>query len=79
MPFAYWLPEPPAGEHTQLILAEVLSWPLQARGHRELVSQAAALAEARGLKVFDALFLALARQQAAKLLTADAQLARVAV
>lgn len=67
------------GEQAQMILGEILQLPLQACGHRELVLQAAALAEARGLTVYDALFLALARHQAAELLTADEQLRRSAV
>ncbi len=63
-------------EQAQLILGEILRLPLQASGHRDLVIQAVALAMARGLTVRDALFLALAQQQAAQLLTADAMLAR---
>ena len=63
-------------EQAQSILAEVMRLPLQASGHRELVMQATVLAEMHGLSVYDALFLALARQHAAELLTADAVLTR---
>ena len=65
-----------SSEQAQLILGEILQLPLQVCGHRELVVQAAVLAEARGLTVYDALFLALAHQQGAELLTADGELAR---
>lgn len=66
-------------EQAQLILSEILRLPLQVSGHRELLVQAVVLAEARGLTVYDALFLALAQQQAAELLTADAGLARASM
>ena len=65
-----------SNEEAQAILTEVLRLPLQVTGHRVLVVQAVALAEARKLTVYDALFLALAQQHAAELLTADELLGR---
>ncbi len=60
------------------ILDAVLALPLDVIGHRELLPAALALARSRNLTVYDALFLALAEQRNAKLVTADERLKRAA-
>lgn len=52
--------------------------PVRYVSHDELILSAIQLAEERNLTVYDALYLALARQKNARLFTADTQLARSA-
>lgn len=57
------------------ILAEVLGLPLEVVGHAEILSSAASLARRLGLTVYDSIFLALAIERGAPLITADEDLA----
>lgn len=59
------------------ILDEVLDLPVEVVGHRDLLPGALALARTLRLTVYDALFLQLAPDRQAELLTADADLERV--
>jgi predicted nucleic acid-binding protein len=55
------------------ILDALLDLPLCSIGHRELLADAVALARARGLTVYDALFVVLAARRGAELISADAR------
>lgn len=57
-------------------LTALLALPLESVGHREYVTAALEVARARGLSVYDALFLALAKRRRAVLVSADARLLR---
>jgi predicted nucleic acid-binding protein len=57
------------------ILASVLELPLDVVGHRDLLGSAVEKARSFALTVYDAIFLALAHERHATLLTADTQLA----
>lgn len=56
------------------IRAEILDLPIEYVGHRDLLEAAVPVARDRGLTVYDALFLALADQRRAQLITADDEL-----
>jgi predicted nucleic acid-binding protein len=58
------------------ILHSLLRLPLEIVGHAELIEDALDIARRSKLTVYDALFLALARQRRCDLITADARLAR---
>ncbi len=64
-----------APEETDEILGRLLALPLEVVGHRDLLWSALAVARDQGLTAYDALFLALARERRARLLTADQALA----
>lgn len=59
---------------TDEILGAILDLPLDVVGHRGLLTDAIAVGRAHNLTVYDALFLALALDRRAYLMTADARL-----
>lgn len=59
------------------IFGAISQLPLETVGHAELVSPALHLARTHGVTVYDAVFMALARDRQADLITADARLAKV--
>lgn len=61
------------------ILEEILTLPLQVVGHAALISSAASLARRLSLTVYDALYLALALERGAPLLTGDQELSKAFV
>jgi predicted nucleic acid-binding protein len=56
------------------VLAAILALPIEVVGHRDLIAAALRLARSTRLSVYDAVFLALARERRADLLSADEQL-----
>jgi predicted nucleic acid-binding protein len=58
------------------VLEAILDLPIESLGHRDLISEAVALAREHSLSVYDALFLAAAVRRGAILLTADQDLRR---
>ena len=60
------------------LLQAVESLPIRLCEHETLILPACALAEAHGLSVYDALYLALAEQHGARLITSDDALDKVA-
>lgn len=64
-----------SAEEAEGILGEILTLPLKMVGHADLLPTAASLARQLGLTVYDALFLALALDRSAPLLTGDRKLA----
>lgn len=70
------------GELSAQELGELLqalgSLPIRFCGHADLILPACALAEAHGLSVYDALYLALAERHGAQLITSDDALDKVA-
>ena len=67
-----------SGEETLELVRLMCRMPVRYVAHLDLVELALELAEAHALTVYDALFLALARQKSARLCTADARLAKQA-
>jgi predicted nucleic acid-binding protein len=65
-----------SAEETRQALDLILRLPILSLAHREFLPVALELAEQFAMTVYDALFLAVARTKAAKLFTADSQLAR---
>lgn len=60
------------------LLAAIGSLPIRFCDHGPLLAPACALADAHGLSAYDALYLALAEQHGARLITCDAALEKVA-
>ncbi|MDP4028813.1 MAG: type II toxin-antitoxin system VapC family toxin [Gallionella sp.] len=60
------------------LLQAVGSLPIRFCGHADLILPACTLAEAHGLSVYDALYLALAERHGARLITSDDALDKVA-
>lgn len=60
------------------LLQAVGSLPIRFCGHADLILPSCALAEAHGLSVYDALYLALAERHGARLITSDDALDKVA-
>ncbi len=58
------------------ILGEIMGLPLEVAPHRELLPTSLGLARRTDLTVYDAIFLQLALERGAELLTADEELAR---
>jgi predicted nucleic acid-binding protein len=61
-------------EEVEEILDAILDLPIESLGHRDLIAEALALAREHSLTAYDALFLAVAAQRKADLITADAAL-----
>lgn len=67
-----------SAEEADEILEALLALPLCVVAHRELIVQAMALARTSAITVYDGLFLALAVQREARLITCDEQLRQAA-
>lgn len=63
---------------TEELLECIVSLPIKLFGHKALIRRASALAREHKLTVYDALFLALAEEKNAKLITADQILQKAA-
>lgn len=61
-------------DESDAIRGELVGLPLDLAGHRDLIDPAVAVAREHDLTVYDALFVALAEQHRAELITADARL-----
>jgi predicted nucleic acid-binding protein len=60
-----------SADESDAIRAEILGLPIDFSGHRDLLDIAVPIARDRDLTVYDALFLALADERRAELITAD--------
>ena len=65
-------------EEMRELLNEILSLPIRLFGHQPLLLRASELAREYSLTVYDALFLALAEQHSARLISADSTLEKAA-